>query len=415
MLFVLCIAVATPLVAQQPDTLTLDVALAEARAANATLPLARYDTVLAAARLREARAAFGPRLSIGGDLHAGTPTAYAATDGRLQLIGDQTIYDGTLGPGVALARAGARSAAARYRVAQKDLELEVTTRFAEMLAAGQAAEIREEAVGRLERYLSAVQARQAAGQAVADDVLRTRVRLGQAQADLAAAGQRLDDARIGLNDLLGRAPDAPLVLAPLPAPQPPPALPAPDSQPWEGAPDVRQALADQDAARAALRVTRAARLPQLVLSANVGTEPLFTPGAAAILNTGQGPGAEVTLALEWPLWDLGGQRARVAQANAGLARAGQAVTVARRDVRLEGVRAAAELARLWRQLDALARTEPTARDSYLLAESSYRGGTATALEVLDAYDAWLGASLDYAATLFAYREALARWRRWSTP
>ena len=78
--------------AQEP--LTLDAALREADSANALLPVARSGMAAAGERVRAAEGRLWPSLSVEGDLHDGTPAAYAAGDARLQLVADQVIYDG---------------------------------------------------------------------------------------------------------------------------------------------------------------------------------------------------------------------------------------------------------------------------------------------------------------------------------
>jgi outer membrane protein len=401
--------------AASQEPLRIEDALREARTANASLPVAHSDSLIARARVREARAAFGPRFSVDGDVHAGTPIAYTGNDGRLQLVVDQTLFaGGGLRAGVRVAEAQARAAGARYRIAEKDVELEVRTRYSEFLRIEEELAFRREGIARLNTYLSGIQARHAAGQGVADDLAKTRVRLGAETADLADAERRLDEARLELNDLLGRVPDAPLVLSPL---APPAELP-PDSvaETWAVGPDVRSADADVDAAVARITVARAAGRPHLSVNADAGVEPLF-PGTetGTGLNTGQGWGMEVTLSLSFPFWDGGANRARVVQAQIGDVHARQVATVTRRKARLEWLRARAALASLYRQVEARRRNVPIAQDSYLQAQSLYRGGAATALGVLDAYSAWFEASQAAADAVLNYRIAEAQFIRWGTP
>lgn len=400
------------LAAQEP--LSLSAALREADSANALLPVARSGAAAAAQRVRAAEGRLWPSLSVEGDVHDGTPADYAAGDARLQLVADQVIYDGgALAAGVRVSRAEARSASARYRVAQKDLELAVRSRFSELLMIQDELAIRRDGIARLETYLSGIEARQAAGQGVAGDILRTRVRLGAERASATDSERRLADARLGLNDLLGRDPAAPLVLAPLPPPTPPQ---ADSAGPWPVPPDVRQAAADADAARAALGLARAGRRPALSLSANAGAQPIFEGTAAgAVLNTGSGLGLEATLSLSWPVWDRGVYRARLAEARIRAEQAAQVDTVVRRQARLAWRQATEDLRKAYEEVATRARTVPTARDSYLQAQSLYRGGGATALEVLDAHTAWIDASTAYAGAVLAYRLAEARVERWSTP
>jgi len=411
----LCWAIAYAARASAQEPLTLDDALREARAANAGLPVAHFDTLIARARVREARGALGPRFAFDGDVHAGTPRAYTGNDGRFQLIADQTLYaGGGLRAGVRVNEAQARAAGARYRSAEKDVELEVRTRFSGVLRIEDERAFRHEGIARLRTYLSGIEARSASGQGVADDLSKTRVRLGAETADLADAERRLEEARLDLNDLLGRAPDSTLTLAPLPLP----AAPASDSagESWSVGPDVRSANANVDAAAAGVAVARAAGRPHLSVNADAGVEPLFPgtdPGTG--LNTGQGWGMEVTLSLSVPIWDAGVSHSRVVQAQLGADQARQTARVVRRQARLEWLRAGAALVSLYRQVEARRRNVPIAQDSYLQAQSLYRGGAATALDVLDAYAAWIEASEAAADAMLGYRVAEAQLIRWGTP
>ena len=56
---------------------------------------------------------------------------------------------------------------------------------------------------------------------------------------------------------------------------------------------------------------------------------------------------------------------------------------------------------------------PTARDTYLVAESLYRGGTGSSLDVLDAYRALLDAQIALAQATLQARVAEATLLRWT--
>ena len=58
---------------------------------------------------------------------------------------------------------------------------------------------------------------------------------------------------------------------------------------------------------------------------------------------------------------------------------------------------------------------PEARDAYLQVESRYRGGLASALDVLEAHRAELDAAVLREETIARYRVAEAVLRRWGTP
>src|SRR5207247_10407877 len=113
-----CLSAHLALSAQQ--VLTLEDALHEARGANATLPVARFDTVIARARITEARGLLWPRLSVASDVHAGTPNQYSGNDGRLQAIADEDLYDGGgLRAGGQVAEAQARAPGPRKSLGER--------------------------------------------------------------------------------------------------------------------------------------------------------------------------------------------------------------------------------------------------------------------------------------------------------
>lgn len=396
--------------AQQP--LTLEDALREAHAANAQLPLAAFETRIGEAQLREARSSRGPLFSIDGDLHGGSPADYAGSDGRLQLLAQQPIYDGgALAAGVGVARAGVGERLAQYRIAEKDLDLDVRVAFAGLLQLDTVIVMRRLGLARLETYIRAIEARRAAGEGVGADLLKTRVQLGDAEASLGEAERRRDQAGRALNDLLGRDPDAPLVLVALPAPGAPPDTMA---ETWSSAPEVRQAESLIAAAQSSVALVAAERRPHLALELNAGTQSGFGTFGSGI-NNGQGQGVEFLISLSWPLFDLGGYRSRRAQARLVTERAQQAGVAVRRQVRLAWSQSRAELAARYREAQARIRTAAIAEDSYLASESLYRGGGATALDVLEAYATWIAANEAAAEAVFNHRVAEAQLVRWGTP
>jgi outer membrane protein len=395
------------------DTLTLEQALAEARAANVQLPVARMAVQRSLDRLRQDRGALWPRLSLNGDLHPGTPRGYESSDARVQLVADAPVYDGgALRATVAADRSRSEAARADLRVAVKDLELAVRADFAQYIRDEQEVDLRWRGVARLERYLAEVEARQASGQGVGADVVRTRAELLQQRADLDAARQGLAEVGMELNDLLGRAPDAPLALAGLPRPTPP--APPDGGTPWTLTPDVGSALASVSAAEAELSGAHSLRRPHLDLGIAGGAQATLVDPAPALMNDGQGWGVEAILSLSFPLWDRGVYRGRVDEARDALSASRQLAEVTRRATRLEYERAVGLLGARYREIGIRENALGTARDAYLQAESLYRGGSGSALEVLDAYRGWVAAARAHADAVLDYRLAQARTLRWGT-
>lgn len=407
----------------QPGAWTLDQVLEAARSANARLPVFAFDVGVGAERVNEALGLRGPTLAIVGDLRY-APTHFAYSDPsnsideeRLLLTARQPLYQGGgIRSRIDGARARLQSAHARYRIAEKDLELEVRTRYSEILQIEAEVKYRKEGIERLRTYLTGIVQRKAAGLGVDSDLVKTRVRFTNEEANVADGERRLGDARLQLNDLIGREPKAPLEIAPVPPPSPRPHRL--ESTAWLAAPDVLQAQADQRAAEADIRFVRSLRIPHFELNADTG---LFGPGFGPstspnfVKRLRDDLGASITLNLSWLLWDFGVTAAQLEQARLTARQAQASITVARRLAQLQWDRAETTLDRLYREIETRSRTVPLARDSYVQTESLYYGGTATALEVLDAYSALIDAEVSYSQALDRYRVAEAQSLRWGTP
>jgi outer membrane protein TolC len=409
---------AAPCPAQAP--LTLSQALSEAHAANARLPLPALDVSMARERQTEARAERWLKVAVeGGFLYAPaggySPVITNLGEARLQAVVRQPIYaGGSLRAGVERAQAGVEAAGARFRMAEKDLDLEVRGRFSELLAVESDVSIRSDGIQRLETYRQSLRSRQAAGQGVSSDLLRTDVRLSLEKAALAEAEQRRDEVRLALNGLMGRSPTRDLEIAALPVPEPPGPV---DDLAWQSAPEIAAAEADSRTAAADLAIAQAERRPHIFASADAGfwTADTTHLGSSFWDRLWRDGGYSLSLALVWPVWDTGAARARVAEANIGLQQARIRIDAERRDARLAFEQAQAALRRIYAQIEILSRAVPDARDSYLQTESRYRGGAASALEVLDSHSAWVESSVRLADATARYRVAQAASLRWSTP
>jgi multidrug efflux system outer membrane protein len=406
-----------PAPAEEP--LTLEQVLAAARSANALLPVAREDVSTAMARERQAAGQLLPQLSLlsdavfatGGATYSGGPS-----EDRLQVVVRQPVYQGgELRARRSQAQALTRAAKAGYRAGEKDVDAEVRVLFATYLEAESELGFRREGAARLRGYLTGVRSRQAAGQGVTTDLLKTRARIADEDANIADAQRQLDEARLQLNELMGRDPAAPLRLASLPEPLAPAAAPETG---WTTVPEIARARAELDAARAGVAVARAGRLPHLDASGDAGLlGPGLTGGPPSSLGSRLRTdfGVSLTLSLTWSLLDFGIYRGRRDEAEALALQAERRVAALERSSRLEWERARAQLATLYRAIEARRQALPIALDAYLSAESLYRGGSGTALEVLDAYSALIGASSAHAQTVLSYRIAEARSIRWGTP
>jgi OMF family outer membrane factor len=403
--------------ASADEPLTLDEALQEARKANARLPVAELDVAVAREHVREARAELWLKVSLDGDVVYAPSSGYDAAvsnlgETRLQLQGQQPIFDGGgRRAAVRRARAEVASTTAHHRMAVKDVDLEVRSRFAEIESSAREIGVREDGLDRLRAYRTSLESRQASGQGIAADLLKTRVRLASDEADLNEARQRGVEAKLELNDLLGRDPEAPLEIAALPDPAPE-GPPAPS--PWLQTPEIAAAKADAESAEAGLHVTRSERGLHLTAAADTGIWGSDTTSPGLFDRLRHDFGYSLTLNLNLPLFDLGAYRARLAASTLELEQARKTEEVEVRHARLQWAEAHASRVAAWSQIALLRTAVPDARDSSLATESRYLGGAATALDVIEAHAAALDAAVRLGDAIMRYRIAEALETRWGT-
>ena len=410
--------------------MTLEDVLRESRAANARLPMPAIDVEIAREKESEARAERWLKVAVEGNFLYAPPNGYDpaitnAGEARLQLVGRQPVYDGGARRAAVLrGEAEVAAAGARYRVAVKDLDLEVRTRYSEYIQAGAEAAARRQGIERLENYRTSLKSRQASGQGVASDLLKIDVRLASERASIVDAEGRRESARVALNAVMGRSPEAPLSLAPLPPPAPAVLRRDPGS---DRVPDVVEAEAAERAAGADVTTARAERRPHLLLTADVGflgsDTSRWIPAdlLAADRNATFGDrlrrdaGYSVGLSLTWPVWDLGAIQARIRQAELRQKSAQQNIVFQKREAARQWAQAQTALATVYSLIQILTESAPAARDAYLEAESRYRGGAATAFEVLESYVASVDAAVRLNEAISRYRIAQALAVRWSEP
>ena len=413
--------------AQTP--VTLEEALTRARENNAKLPIPGFDVSIARERRNEARAERWLKVAVEGDFIYAPPSGYDPVltnlgAFRTQVVGRQPLYDGgARRAAIAKAEAEVQAAESRYRVAEKDLVLDVVSRYNELLSAREEIAARRMGLAQLERYRSGLKSRQSSGQAVAADLLKTEVRLASEQASVLEAEKRADDSRMELNDLMGREPQTPLEIAALPLPE----SSVTEPRPWEETPEILAARADEAAAGAALSNARAEGKPHLSLSADVGFWGSDTsrwvpldlkmrdPDATFVDRIRRDAGYSFTLSFTWPIFDFGAIRARVAQADLALEQARRKIDTAKRDSRLKWSQARSAMETLGKEVELLSRAGPSARDALLDAESRYLGGAASSLEVLDAYSSAVDANVRLSDAAARYRIARALADRWGSP
>ncbi len=256
------------------DDAALTALVIEAQENNRDLAAAAANVDRAWALALQAGAALTPDVNIAaGAARTGGIDSSRPTVSNLSL-GAQVSWEadlwGRLRSGQRSAVASAQAVEADYRAAQDSLAAATSKAYFSAIEANIQTDIARETVGILEETLRIVTVKHENGMASAQDV-------SLARSDLAAARERLTtlegsfrDAVRGLEALLGRYPGADLeVRETLPAVPPPPPAGLP-SELLERRPDIVAAERRVAAAFNATSQARAARLPTISLTGNVG-------------------------------------------------------------------------------------------------------------------------------------------------
>ena len=300
--------------------------------------------------------------------------------------------------------AGAEAAAARLAVSTgiAAAYADLAALYAEHDAAADAVKVRAQT-------LSLMTQRRDQGLENAGAVARAQANLASAQGDVAASEEQLALARHRLAALIGAGPDRGLTIArPAVAGLASEGLPSDiPAQLLGRRPDVVAARARAEAAADRIRVARAAYYPNINLAGVIGLQSL---GLANLTKSGSDYGS-VGPAISLPIFDGGQLAARKHGAQADYAEA-----VAQYDGTLvqalrEIADAASSRGALTTRLTHAQEAETAATAAWQVATNRYRGGLATALDVLVAEDTLIAARRATAALktrAFALDVALVR-------
>jgi outer membrane protein len=324
--------------------------------------------------------------------------SYAETEVALQW----TLYD--------FGRTGGRyrQAVARERItelqlvrADQTVEFDVAAAYMDVLLARASRRVQEDAIRRAEATLNDTVARQNAGVALKEDVLRAQVQLSESREALVLAREGEFNAVARLNNFMGRNAAWPLEVIDLEI-QPP--LPgaladllevAAAQRPEVGV--VRQAAAAAEEGRQA---ARAEFLPRIFVRAAAG----HTDGENVITGWQEGAGLHV----EAPLYAGGRHRGDLRSADAEVEAA-----LAEAQVILDAISLQVNLAYrgmvATRELIELSRTAVVqAEENLRLVRVRYRGGTATPTDIVDGEAALTRSQQRFFSATYTYLAAMAR-------
>jgi outer membrane protein TolC len=360
--------------------------------------LAGLRTDEANARVRQARSALLPSLSVGGgwvnrtyntqSLGIPFPASFPVPnpvppfndyDGRVSA--SQTLFDWS-----SVARVRAAGAQANGSRAERGVTVEGTAltaalaylrgvRAQAVVAARQAdSTIAAELVGLAE-------AQKAAGVSAAIDVTRARTQLVTAEGLLLVARNQLDRARIDLTRVLGIDPATPLAFtdtltAALGAADVPGARDSLVAAGLANRPDLRAELARAGAARQTGAAIRAERLPRLEVAADYGVNGLTVPGAIAT--------HDLTLQVSVPILDGFRREARLAEQDAVVRESQVRERDLRQQIAADVDGALLDLRSAGAQQAVAAERLRLAADELSQSRERFKAGVAGNIEVIDA-------------------------------
>jgi outer membrane protein TolC len=398
---------------QAPLTLTLQDALAHARANSVQFQAALTDQGLAHQDNVQARAALLPSVNYNtAYLYTqgnGTPTGryiasnavheYLSQGDVRQVVGYTEVAD------YRRARALEAAARARAEVAARGLVVTVVQAYYGLIATQRKYANVQQAATEAERFMRVSQKLESGGEVAHADVIKAQIQYQDRQRDLREAQLAMEKSRLDLavllfpnfNENFTVVDDADLA----------PPLSSFDDVTRAAAvknPDLRVSTASLQAADHEVSAARGGFLPTLTVDYFYGIDAThFATATDGIRNLGYA----ATATLNIPIWNWGATRSRLVQA--GLKR-----QQARRELSLTQRKLLASIRFLYDEADA-ARSElellkssaELAAESLRLTNLRYQGGEATVLEVVDAQNTLTQARNAHNDGQVRYRTALA--------
>lgn len=412
------LAAVGPARAQEVPRITLEEAIARANRVQPGVVSALGTVRNAQARQRSATGAFLPNLN----LSASRGTSFSEgqqldpSTGQFVTSGTST---GSAGASVnssidlfagfrrtsekKAAGANRNAAEASLTNAQFQQRLTTTNQFFDVLAASQLIAVREASVRRAEEQLKVSVAKLQAGRGIRPDSLRSVVTLGNAQLQLVNAQTSLATAEANLGRLVGE--DGPVGAVDDPALYT--VMATVDSaalrtEALENAPSVKAAEAQAAAARASLKISRAAYFPTLSLS-----------GTASLNGSSRNDytflqSRNVSLSFSWALFNRFQREQSIVNAQTSLDNAVAQAAESRRQViaSLTAALASLEAARL--RIGITQTSVLAAQEDLRVQQERYRLGAATIVDVLTSQESLNQAEVDAVTARFDYVRARAQ-------
>ncbi len=404
-----------------PSPITLEEAIARARANEPAFAAAVAARGVAALDRSIARAALLPNVSYhnqvlytqpNGATNGGGPIGSQAAprfiaNNAVREYASQGVVSETLGlqqvTAVSRAAAADAVAAAELELARRGLVSAVTALFYQSLAADQRIAVARRAATEAASFTQLTQQRETAREGARADVVKAQLQQQQRDRDLADAVLQAQKSRLDLGVLLFPDPRSDYTLTPG-AIAPLPARADVDAAATRFNPELHSALASLRVSTLDVTAARAAYLPDLGLNFTYGIDAaqFAVNGRDAVKNLGYS--ASVTLDI--PVWDWLSTQHRVRQSEILRDAAHTALTAAQRRLLAQLDESYAEASTSREQLQSLDESVKTATESLRLTRLRYTAGEATVLEVVDAQNSLTTAEIAREDGYIRYQMAL---------
>ncbi|HEY2486145.1 MAG TPA: TolC family protein [Candidatus Binataceae bacterium] len=394
------LATGTGRVAAAP--LTLNEAIDRALIFAPSVSMVSAESEVSKARTREQRAPLFPTLTAGTEYYQApgyntTVTNRGLSAGLIAL--NYTAWDwGRREAQYRAARYVSEAAQLGVAAARAQIAFDTSIAYYDLLRARASERELGLNLQRLSRYEATVEALQASGRAIINDVLKIRSARNAAELVLSSAHNATQLATANLGSLLGdfNASDIEIVET-----SDIPSLPSGD---LVETPAMQAALRAISSAELQVKAAKAARLPTFQIALTTGALGIDPPETAT-----HNSGASYDGVLSMPLFDGGAISSRIDQAKAKV----NAATAQSRQTRYLLERRLKDASLRYEQatqaLAILARSQSTADDAFAMAWTRFLGGgSATLLEVLDSYQQAEQIRLDRFSHQFDARAAAAQ-------
>jgi TolC family type I secretion outer membrane protein len=399
-----------------PLKLTLSEATALALRQQPTLRSAQGSLTAAQARVPQAKSAYYPRV----DLQAGVQTSEvksSSTDKRTRsestfatLLGRQLIYDfGKTAALVDEARAGSRVASGELERVRDLVVQNVRQAYFNLLQARRLVGVADAALARSELNLRSAQGFFDVGTKPKSDVTRAEVEVANARVDVIRARNLVRLTETSLANALGLEATVPIEIDDILTYEP---VTLDSTQLLAEAlgnrPELRQAQARLDGARAQLSGAKARYLPDLTVNGSAGMASddavVSTDGVAGVTFGDQWSIAGV---LTWNLFEGFFTQARVKETQALVETARADYETAELQVRLEVEQSYIVVVEAAERYGATEKAVQSAQENLRLAQGRYDAGVGTILELTEAQLSLTNAEADSVRAVTDYRVGLA--------